>query len=328
MKNVSILLALLVLLAPTALQHSHAQTPGEVESGWRGLIDVGTNIRNLFSLGRSALSDLAHLDIRGAMETMRGFPDNAGQTAGLYLFAVSFILSIVSSFCLSSISIIPLIRYLGLLVTIPPLLLGLGSGYLIYSNSAGPLHWSGLLSLIMSAVGGSVSIISYIPLIGILLAIPALIITVPMTLTGVLNLGLQIVLIALGRGGSAPGEPVIDRFITLTVPLEVTEGEEFLVSATLEGKPLSNALITLENETVITDSYGMTTLRAPDVAEDTSYLIEAGGTEGKGSTTILVKNSPGLFEVGQEGSSWLTAIILIIALAVVLVLLSRRRGNA
>ena len=111
MKNVSILLALLVLIAPTALQYSHAQTPGEVEDGWKGLIDVGTNIRNLFSLGRSALSDLAHLDIRGTMETMRGFPDNAGQTTGLYLTAINFILSFVSYFLLCFISSIPLVRY-------------------------------------------------------------------------------------------------------------------------------------------------------------------------------------------------------------------------
>ena len=296
MKNVSILLALLVLLVPMALRQSYAQVPDEVESGLNGLIDVGTNLRNLLNLGRSALSDLAHLDIRGAMETMRGFPDNAGQTAGLYLFWINLFLSLVFD-------IIPI---LGLIWFIPSILLGISSGYLIYSNSNGLLRLTGLAQMIEA-----------IPVLG-LLVFPLFLI----------NLILQPLLIALGRGGSAPGEPIIDRAIELTAPLKVTEGEDFQVSATLNGKPLSGALITLENETVITDSYGIATLRAPDVAEDMNYLIEAGGTEGKGSITILVRDRPGLFEAGQGGSSWFIAMILIVALAVLLgmlVLLSRRR---
>jgi len=300
MKNISILIALLVLTTPLyALQHSAAQLPDDVEGGWRGLIDVGTNLRNLLNLGRSALSDLIRLDVRGVMETMRGFPDNAGQTTGLYLIAISYILSFVSYF-LSYISLIPLIRYAGLIVAIPQMLFGLGSGYLIFSNSAGILHWSGLLSLIISGVGGTISLASYIPIVGIFIALFALVITLPMSLAGLLNLLIQVVLIALGRGGSAPGEPIVDRFITITAPAEVMEGEEFQVSTTLGGEPLSGVLITLENETVVTDSYGLVTLRAPEVTEDASYLIEAGGTEGKGSAYILVKNTPVSSREGWE----------------------------
>jgi len=164
--------------------------------------------------------------------------------------------------------IIPVLRWIWF---IPSVLLGISSGYLIYSNSNGLLRLTGLVQMI-----GAMTLLN---LILLPLSIPIAVV--------------QSVIIALGRGGLAPGEPIIDRAIELTAPLEVTEGEDFQVSATLNGEPLSGALITLENETVSTDSYGLAALRAPDVTEDTNYLIEAGGSAGKGSTTVIVRDTSG-----------------------------------
>jgi hypothetical protein len=126
--------------------------------------------------------------------------------------------------------------------------------------------------------------IGAMPLLDLILFLPSILIAV-----------VQSIIIALDRGGSAPGEPIIDRAIELNAPAEVTEGKEFQVSATLDGEPLSGALITLKDETVTTDSHGNAVLRAPDVTEDTSYLIEAGGSAGKGSTTVLVRDTSGHF---------------------------------
>ncbi len=287
------MMALLVLLVPiSTLQHSEAQMIDDVETGWRGLIDVSTNIRNLWNFGKSAVSDLMHLDFRSVMETMRDFPENAGQTAGIYLFWISL---------LSLISII--------LIPISPILY-ISSGYLIYSNSEGLLHYTGLAQTIIGAIPILVLIALTLPLI---------------------NLILQPFLVALGRGGVGAGEPIIDLFVTITAPEEVLEGEEFMVLATLGGDPLPDTYITLENETAITDIYGMAALKAPEVVEDTIYTIYAGGEVGKGSVDIFVKNSPGLFEFGENGVSLLTVVVLIIvlvALLVALALFSRRRRNA
>lgn len=259
MKNLPALVALLVVLASlSALHPSGAQVPDDVESGWRGLIDVSTNLRNLVYLGRTALSSLSRLDLNGIMETMRGFPENAGQIAGLYLSCIDLFLGFVFA----------LVPFVNIVWILPSILLCISSGYLIYSNSGGLLRFTGI-----------VQILGAIPILNLLLS-PLLLI----------NLVLQSVIIALGKGGSAPGEQVVDRAIILTAPAEIREGEDFQVSAMLNGKPLSGALITLANETVATDFNGMATLIAPDVREDTRYRIEAGGTEGKGSTTILIKN--------------------------------------
>jgi hypothetical protein len=266
LKSISILMmALLVLLVPVStLQHSEAQMIDDVETGWRGLIDVSTNIRNLWNFGKSAISDLMHLDYRSVMETMRDFPENAGQTAGLYLFWISF-----------AIYFIPVINLFWWVLSIP---IDLISGYLIFSNSGGLLHYTAIVQMI-----GAIPILN-------LLVLPLLLI----------NLILQSLLIVTGRGGSGAGEPIIDLFVTITAPEEVLEGEEFMVLATLGGDPLPDTYITLGNETVITDSYGMATLKAPEVVEDTIYTIYAGGEVGKGSVDILVKNSPGLFEFGEN----------------------------
>ncbi len=258
-KNLSTVMALLVVLASlSALHHSGAQVPDDVESGWMGLIDVNTNLRNLVYLDRTALSGLSRLDLSGIMETMRGFPENAGQIAGLYLSWIDLFLGFVFA-------LIPLVNIVWIL---PSILLCISSGYLIYSNSGGFLRFTGIVQML-----GAIPILN-------LLLFPLL----------PINLVLQSVIIVLGRGGSAPGEQIVDRAIILTAPVEIREGEDFQVSATFNGKPLPGALITLANETVVTDSNGTATLIAPDVREDTRYRIEAGGTEGKGSTTILVKN--------------------------------------
>lgn len=301
LKNLSILMmALLVLLVPiSTLQHSEAQMIDDVETGWRGLIDVSTNIRNLWNFGKSAISDLMYLDFRSVLDTMRDFPENAGQTAGIYLFWISFALSMLLGF-------IPVINLFWMVLSIP---IDLISGYLIFSNSESLLHYTAIAQMI-----GAIPILD-------LLVFPLLII----------NLFLQPFLIAIGRGGSGAGEPIIDLFVTITAPEEVLEGEEFMVLATLGGDPLPDTYITLGNETVITDSYGMATLKAPEVVEDTIYTIYAGGEVGKGSVDILVKNSPGLFEFGENGVFLLTVVVLIIvlvALLVALALFSRRRRNA
>ncbi|MDY6984792.1 MAG: hypothetical protein SVE93_00020 [Candidatus Thermoplasmatota archaeon] len=293
LKNRSILMmALLVLLVPVStLQHSEAQMIDDVETGWRGLIDVSTNIRNLWNFGKSAVSDLMHLDFRSVLDTMRDFPENAGQTAGIYLFWIGL---------LALISII--------LIPISPILY-ISSGYLIFSNSGGLLHYTAIAQMI-----GAIPILN-------LLVIPFLLI----------NPILQLILIVSGRGGSGAGEPIIDLFVTITAPEEVLEGEEFMVLATLGGDPLPDTYITLGNETVITDIYGMAALKAPEVVEDTIYTIYAGGEVGKGSVDILVKNSPGLFEFGENGVSLLPVVVLIIvlvALLVALAIFSRGRRNA
>ena len=298
-------MALLVFLVPlSALQHSAAQDINDVESGLKGLIDIRTNVRNILNFGKSAISDLVQLDFRGITETMRDFPDNAGQTSGVYLLWIYSILSLILSF-------IPIINVFWIL---PSIILSIPiyfiSGYFVYSNSAGLLHYTGLAQMI-----GAIPVLNLI-LLPLLIIIPIL----------------QPLLIALGRGGTGADEIIIDRFVTLTAPEEILEGEEFMVLATLDGEPLPDASITLENETVITDIYGVATLKAPEVVEDIGHIIYSSG-EIWGATDILVRNSPGVFEFGwNEGdSSIVNVIILIVVLLALLgglVLFSRKRRNS
>jgi len=95
-KFISIGIALLMFIMPLSI--ASAQSVAEVESGLGGIIDPGTNIRNIVSFVRYAFGNFGiSMDwIRGMMDFIRNYPDSAGQLAGFYLSIISFFLPVVA----------------------------------------------------------------------------------------------------------------------------------------------------------------------------------------------------------------------------------------
>jgi hypothetical protein len=89
-KFISIGIALLMFIMPLSI--ASAQSVAEVESGLGGIIDPGTNIRNIVSFVGYAFGNFGFsMDwIRGMMDFIRNYPDSAGQLAGFYLGIISF----------------------------------------------------------------------------------------------------------------------------------------------------------------------------------------------------------------------------------------------
>jgi hypothetical protein len=113
--------------------------------------------------------------------------------------------------------------------------------------------------------------------------------------------------------------PIVPPKLEVTAPDNVTEGDSFNVTVTLNGQPVAGAVVTIGDQTAVTKSDGIAQLKAPDVESDQSYDISASSMEADGSASILVKNRAGI-----PGFEAIIALIAI-GLAGAVVALRRRK---
>ncbi|MDY6985201.1 MAG: carboxypeptidase regulatory-like domain-containing protein, partial [Candidatus Thermoplasmatota archaeon] len=113
--------------------------------------------------------------------------------------------------------------------------------------------------------------------------------------------------------------PIVPPELDISVPENVTEGDSFNVTVTLNGQPAAGAVVTVGNETAVTKSDGIAQLTAPDVENDETLTITASSAEADGSAEILVKNRAGI-----PGFEAIVAL-LAIGLAGAVVALRRRK---
>jgi len=134
--SAALLLALLVLNAPV----SFAQQ--DVEPGIDGLLDLQTNIDNIMGFVRYATGNFSPSTdwIRGIMDYIEAFPDNAGLAAGFYLSIVPYV-SLLIAFVISiPLELVPLIGIIisvviSMVITILAGSIALIGGYSVYSHS-------------------------------------------------------------------------------------------------------------------------------------------------------------------------------------------------
>jgi hypothetical protein len=113
--------------------------------------------------------------------------------------------------------------------------------------------------------------------------------------------------------------PIVPPKLEVTAPDNVTEGDSFNVTVTLNGQPVAGAVVTIGDQNAVTKSDGIAQLKAPDVDSDQSYDVAASSMEADGSASILVKNRAGI-----PGFEAIIALIAI-GLAGAVVALRRRK---
>ena len=113
--------------------------------------------------------------------------------------------------------------------------------------------------------------------------------------------------------------PIEPPKLVVSAPDSVTEGDAFNVQVTLEGQPVTGAVVTLGDSTVVTKDDGIAAMTAPDVESDETMDINVSSAKADGSTSIDIKNKAGI-----PGFEALIALIAI-ALAGTVVVLRRKK---
>ncbi len=113
--------------------------------------------------------------------------------------------------------------------------------------------------------------------------------------------------------------PIVPPKLDITAPENVTEGDSFNVTVSLNGQPVSGAVVTIGDQMAVTKADGVAQLKAPDVESDQTLTMTASSAEADGSADILVKNRAGI-----PGFEAIVAL-LAIGLAGAVVALRRRK---
>ena len=167
----ALLLALLVLNAPV----STAQQ--DVEPGIEGLLDFQTNLDNLMGLARYAMDSFSPSTdwIRGIMDYIAAFPDNAGLAAGFYLSALPYVLVLISYMISLPLLLIPILGQIAsfaiqIVIAILAGSIALIGGYSVYSHSGegGMSRIAGIVQM----VGGGVQMTYFGTILSIFILYP------------------------------------------------------------------------------------------------------------------------------------------------------------